>query len=565
MELKIKNVLGISSAQINFPEGPTIVTGLNSAGKTSIGRVLAAMLAHDPNPAKLSAAEKKWYIKQGEQVGFAEMNGVKWDPKSGLKVPQGSEPLASPYSVGLVKFLTDSSARKEKMKVWEKLFIPEDPKDLLEPEWTLPKKQLESTLKLIEANDGDWTQALAVYEEQRKESKRQWCQQTGQTAYGVKKAVNWRPPGWDPELEGASPSDLEKEVAVVREKLQEATVRSAVSQDKIDEAKKIKLEVLPGAEETLKAFQIKHGEDSDLSNRIRAEIDEKNAKILKYQAWMQKASVVMDAKAPHRCPECNAGVEFKDGTLIPWVTVDAEKMVEVTEAYQKVKGQLTDLQSSVAMRKGDYSMACELRDNSRSALFTHKGKVEELRRQTKLADETAVEETSVAERAELETSLQEAVGRLDAYNRFLLAQKQHDNVVRLNEICELLGPNGAKAKFMDESMEEVRKMLAKISEVSGWMDIHIDYDFNITSDGLPARLAAKNEQLKAQWALQIASAYVAKSKWVILDEADTLKDDSWDGLIKLVNGLCKKAKDLRVVVCATSSKVKDWNMVEVAK
>ena len=155
---------------------------------------------------------------------------------------------------------------------------------------------------------------------------------------------------------------------------------------------------------------------------------------------------------------------------------------------------------------------------------------------------------------------------LDVFKQLSEAKMNHDNVVEMDKICTLLGPNGARAKVMEKAMDKVRKILALIQSITGWEQIGLLSDYGITANGRPIKLTADNEKLKAQWSMQIASAILTQSQWVVLDKADTLRDESWAGLVLLMDRIATRYENLKIVVCGTSvggQAGEGWNVIEV--
>ena len=200
MKFKIENIYGFEDIEFEINEGATLITGENSAGKTSIAKIIAALVSRDGNPSHLSGASRKEYIRDGAVEGIATFNDtVSWRPKQGISAPPKTDREAGPHSVGLVSFLV-GRGQGDRAKIWEGLLLPSDPRTLLEPHWTLPKAQLNTILDTIEKSG--WEDAAKLYDGQRKECKRRWVQITGAGAYGANKAAEWRPQGWTVNLEG---------------------------------------------------------------------------------------------------------------------------------------------------------------------------------------------------------------------------------------------------------------------------------------------------------------------------------------------------------------------------
>ena len=69
--LQVDSVLCHAALSEEIMPGVTLVTGKNTSGKTSLARILAALTAHDPNPAHVSAAQTKVYVQDGVLEGLS--------------------------------------------------------------------------------------------------------------------------------------------------------------------------------------------------------------------------------------------------------------------------------------------------------------------------------------------------------------------------------------------------------------------------------------------------------------------------------------------------------------
>ena len=130
-----------------------------------------------------------------------------------------------------------------------------------------------------------------------------------------------------------------------------------------------------------------------------------------------------------------------------------------------------------------------------------------------------------------------------------------NNVVHFDEICTLLGPQGARATIMKRGMSQVRNIITSLCNGAKWKMVEVLSDFGMVSGGVPVQLAARNEKLKVQWLCQIVAAIIAKSDWIILDEADLLQAESWDGMLRVLSAVANKCPEKYILVCATGLEV----------
>ena len=134
---------------------------------------------------------------------------------------------------------------------------------------------------------------------------------------------------------------------------------------------------------------------------------------------------------------------------------------------------------------------------------------------------------------------------------------------------KILGPSGARAQIMDGNMGSVRNTIAGLCTAAKWKPVQILSDYSLVSDQINIRVAAENERAKAQWLCQMAAAYVAepKSRWLVLDRADVLLPEDWDGLTTLCTALCLKNPELHIVVCKSGDSTlapDGWSTINLA-
>ena len=147
--------------------------------------------------------------------------------------------------------------------------------------------------------------------------------------------------------------------------------------------------------------------------------------------------------------------------------------------------------------------------------------------------------------------VREAELRLTAFQQWTRAKELHEEIVDLDGVVKLLGPDGLRETEMKVSMARVRKGLETVTKVTGWKPVAITQDYQITVGGRAVQTCSESEKLKAQWAMQTVCYMLSKSSWLILDRCDTVQDESREGLIELANRLHAK-KGGHIVLCATS-------------
>ena len=549
MRLTIRSVLGCANFQADFEPGPTYVHGPNSSGKTSIATALAALTAWRGNPLSLPSADRKDYVAMGASEALASLdNGrVEWDGRQIISEEEGA-PDSHPHAVGLVDFTRPRQGVADRAACWEQLFLPESPREILEPHWKFPADQLDAIVDQIEKEG--WDRALSNAEGHRAAAKRRWGEIAGER-HGARKAKTWTPPNWREELGGESEDSLQAahtEAADARTRL--ISVR-AVSEQEIERARLARDDLLPAATERLRAL-------GAVAQEARADLEEHRANASRARATTQKLldrfrdlKALVEAEAPHACPACDAELDLAGGKLVEWeapsgVDVEAARaeMAEVREKGLASKAAFNGLGAKTAALEAAF-------DKARAAVGEKRGEINLIERQAEGADREAAEGPDQSAIEQLTVRIDEARRDLESWRLKRDADAAAANVAHYDEICKLLGPTGARSSTMRKRMGAVRQVIAGLCKGANWTEVEILQDYSVRSGGVAIRVAADNEKLRAQWLCQMAAAYLKRTEWLVLDRADVLRFSEWDGLMKIVEFMVRALPHLRIVVCAT--------------
>lgn len=674
MKLSIENLLAYEHHEVEVLPGVTVIAGKNASGKSSLALILAALVANEPNPGGLSAAQRKAYIREGRHEGHARLeNGeavLTWDPANGSIVrPDPDIPVfAAPEAVGLVDFIAKRGTPKDRADLWASLFeSPTDPEILLREQWgARAAAPLNAVLKTIKA--GGWDAALALMEEKRREAKAQWAVVTKERAYGDRKAVSWTPDHWDATLATASEAELQAELTnarddltsisseaaveaadieraraaqrklhATRRELREATARRAEAPDMADMKTKLmeaqeyladrKAVQVVSAHDVAKGMQARKrqrelGEEREKMveerNRMAGEADKLSrrgqdikATMKLDEGYLHAAKNIILAEPEHRCPGCQMALVMRDGSLFGWLApgdrdrADAEQTInDYPELARNRRAELEQARTDwEALSKGAKALddaiaqataqmhaleedakladlkptidADEIRgqieatENCIESLMqavqeaadAH-GAVAQLEgREAVLVEESALADAEPTEidadaRAAAETAVQQAERRLEAWRAMADAKRAHNNVVEYDHLCRLLAPDGVRrggADRITEVREKIMHLFSVISSQTGWPGMKLTPTYELLVNGRPIGVPmAESEKLRAQWAVQIVFAVMSNSKWIILDRCDTLKDESWTGLLHFAEYWQKKNPKTHFVMCATT-------------
>lgn len=572
-KLTLSNMLGQPYFEHDFQPGPTIVLGPNSAGKSSIAVCLAAVTAQLANPLGLMSAQRKLYVTKGAAEGSAGLDDgrVLWTGQA-IAEAGGAGPDTLPHAVGMVNFLASYRTAADAAKPWEALFLPEDPREILEPKWTFPKPQLDALVKQIE-DEGGWDGALRNAQEEGRHAKREWRKYTNEN-WGKAKAKTWKPAKWREVLAEESEESLTAKLADVRDARQRLSNLRAVSADEIARARRYRDVIVPERTAELKEARLAETVAKDAMDDAQKAHGNAIGKANEARRAFREAKAARLAKPPAQCPSCGAGLEAKPGgdgddefQVVLWTP--PEKSVEELDA---AIAELADEGRAAVERQDRMEEAAKARRDAYSDAVQKVHQAEAALRnaqeQTAKADDAEGEGADEAEVERLRNEEIQIGEDLLAFKTKRAADRAAANVAHHEEVIAILGPTGARAGLMQQWMAKVRQTMASLCGLAGWLPVEVLRDYSIVSDGIAMPTCAENEQIKAQWLCQIGIAYVRREQcgWIVLDRADRLKYEDWEGLVRLVTALCHKAPHLRVVVCATDKgelAPTDWDVIQL--
>ena len=576
----IENLFCYENAYIDLSVGPVLVTGKNSSGKTSFANILGCLAAHEANPAGLAVSSAKAYIRDGAVEGGASMGAIEWRPPAGIVSAPGEKPTAPPHAVGLVNFL-GGRTKADRAKLWEGMFLPSDPEEVLAPRWqalNLSPQQLTAVLNVI--RDDGWDAAQKIYTGQRLAKRRRWEEITGER-YGNKKAAEWTPEHWHPDLDGKSEDDMRTAVTEAQDAVRAVTVRQAVTQDQIDRAVHARDVLAPQVRAKIEELEEDRKKQNLLDDIHQAEIEEsqvleryRNARSKRADARnkamaLKRRIEKVTVEEPILCPHCSGPLSVGHGSVEVFSPRDTDALTKELKGLRKpyeaaIKAEREAGEIHAEANK-KWRALVDANSEISSKISKLNGQLSVHEREAKGADRKVSEMTGEAERSAAERERDNALQNMRAWQKNKDAQEAKDGYIELDEIVKLLSPTGARSEVMAKHMGAVRKGLQAITTWSGWKPITLTMQYEVTTGGRPVQLAAFNERQKCQWALQMVCGMITKGcQWIVLDAADTLRDDSWDGLVTVVEKLAALRPEMTIVVCATSTVAPDgWQCVEI--
>ena len=124
--------------------------------------------------------------------------------------------------------------------------------------------------------------------------------------------------------------------------------------------------------------------------------------------------------------------------------------------------------------------------------------------------------------------------------------------------------------MLEDGLGNLNAGLDHLSNVSGWPAVTVDAKGVVMIAGthmtLPSVMCSESEKWRAQAMIQLTVGVLSESRVVMIDRADMLDKNGWDGLVKAV-GVATAGKPMSVLLCSTGELDEDapWRQVAIEK
>ena len=562
-KLRIENLLGVKHAEIDL-DGIVEVVGANASGKSSLAACAQAVLAHDQNPLGVPATQAaRVYLRDGEDEGLAEMDGVEWRPGKGLTVTNGAVALSRPEAVGLVDY-TAKRGEKERLESLQSALLPPAEQiidavrnRLLE---YMPAHDVNGLMKIV--GERGFDAAAAVYAERGRESKRQWQDIAGRT-YGARVASDWRPDGWLADMDAMTTQQAEEAVTAAREQLATLHQVQAVTEAEAQSAGEAR-DALPGLEMALQAADEK-------AQAIRADLEglplgSTRRAVNDKQAEINGMRVLARETAHLSCPHCQRAVVMGSGGAL-------EKYdEEVSRLYrEEAQAKAAEAEGLLAKLISEHGAVQKATTEAMALLSTAEHEAGVAKTALAVAEKMALNADAEVDTADRRADLMQAEQAVDDAKRIsgmVSAEAQaaslSETIARYAEIVRALGPQGVRAQMMEAGLRKLNQGLSIIGQVAEWPIVEVGDKGAAMWDGRPVQLCSASEQWRAQAAIQLTLAAMTGSQAVVLDRADLLDPSNREGLVRAVQRVSGKT-GIAVLLCSTGAVNGDapWRQVAI--
>jgi hypothetical protein len=513
IHIKVSNYRPVKSADLSFDK-IALIAADNEGGKTSLTQAVRALTTARVIPIDgLTKAHSGRLVHSGTAV--AELS---------IETPEGSASVTYPESV---KKITGKSLEISAFASGEKSILDTEIKlrsnivcDMLKSSPTkdqliselakygiLDSELIESIWKTVQAQG--WDSAMANASEKGAKNKGAWQEITGEN-YGSKKAAEWMPKEWTPDLEPASHQELDETLKQEREWLEVAISSQAVDSAKIAELKK-SVATLPA---------------------LKSELDkvmQETANI--YQAREDLRVILRGLPSPEqpltqKCPHCSGELTVDEhGKLAIHVSITKEEIANRVKSIAQTNESITSASQQLTLKEQETAKV-------RASILVAQAAEKEL---AKIQGEKKSDDKMAASVEDCRNRVALAESRLSAFDRNARAKNLSTQISVGQKLIDVLSPAGLRLTNLKNKLSSFNSMMKQLCDIAAWAHVEIKDDMSITYRGTPYMLISGAAQFKTRCVLQVASAKMDGSQLVLIDAADILtSNQSRTGLIKII-------------------------------
>ncbi|WVR18288.1 DNA repair exonuclease SbcCD ATPase subunit [Bordetella phage PY223] len=515
MKITTENYRGIKSASLAL-EGIVLVAAPNASGKSAIAQAAGAVLAGQavPIPGVLKTMAGM-LVRNGASGGFAQLDAeggtarVDW-PRAALKT-KGTPPQISAIAAGIESLTTAEPKRRAELLI--ELLQAHPTFEDLRARFAREGISEETARAVWETIDKQgWDAAHAQAKETGARLKGQWEAVTGER-YGAKKAENFTPDEWEPELASASSELLTAALTDARD-----TLDGMIAVAALDDAERERLQSLA---DTLPERQAEHtAANEELQRAIAA-----------HESVVASMNALRDPSKQqlHECPHCNGSLSIAGGKIIAGTPLTDDDIAKWNAA-----------QDAVAQAR-EVGVQARARVNvARVAMLDAEGASKKL-------DECKDGNATHAQVQHAREAVTIAQGRLDAFTSKTRADRLQNSILQNVAIVSALDTAGVRQDKLNESVDSFLTVsVAPLSVAAGWHKLEISHDMLLSYGGRAWPLLSESERYRARVLLQVAIALREGSSALVIDAADILDKAGRNGLIALLRHAA-----LPALVCMT--------------
>lgn len=515
-EITAKNFIGARDVDLKLSRPVLLVCGKNHSGKSSVAQAVRMALTGEPSRVFLKK-EYKQLVSDDSEVGYAVVEND--GGQSAITIPNGAhEQTGSVRPSELLPFVLDAQrfasldANERRMVLFALTGIsitgPEVVSRMLERGCDADKVDIIAP-NLRAGSDAAHKEAQA----KARDAKAAWRVVTGET-YGGVKAASWRanapaPAGANklPETRDAL-SRLDQQIEANAGKLGDMTGRAKRAAEQA------------GRLAELRSKAAGYARIADKINRDEADLKQWEAKL---EEVGKSSGQRLPEEPTYTCPSCSAVLRHShaNGALVEYTPpppVDreaADKLLEYQKAAELmrrcVENGKRDLGAADAAAKALAEIDAGLAEVPNTGeMDTLKAATDDLKQQ-RAELQKAIRQLEDAERAAHQ-----------ADKRTADAAKHHGDVQQWETIASALAPDGIPGQMLGEALGPVNGRLVDSAFSTGWMNVAITSDMDITADGRAYALLSESERWRVDAMIAETIANLSGEKLLVLDRVDVL-------------------------------------------
>lgn len=534
--INIQNFCGIRAVDVALPTPLTLFAGHNHAGKSSLIEAIKAAMLGQFNSRVLLKKDAGQLVTDGAKKGSVLVKTAESEFTFALPscAGNGAENDVLAQLLNSNAFAARNTAMRRTTllsisgcKITPKIIFSK----LAERGCNSDKYEVVDLAKGLEA-------ANKYADEQTRDARASWKAITGET-YGSLKAESWTAQKFEidatdsAELTHAKIEALQAEI----NQLHEYKTRLSI------ESKELSTKAARIAELTVKSSSLE---------RIKAKLAHDQAQLTKWEETLVNAQsfAALDKSLP--CPCCQNLLVNIDGNLVDVNTLpheDKAPSVDIAECQRSItlfKSAVTNDQRDLTLAENAASELDDLGSIDIKASSDNAAKID-----------TAQQSIDTKQRQvnDLNGKLREADAIVQknahADSNTTKAAQYHTDVVEWSAIAEALSPAGIPAEILASALDPFNSLLRDVATATGWAQVAINADMDITVNGRPYNLLSESEKWRTDTALTYAISQLSGLKLFALDRVDVLDTHSRLTLLKWLHSLALASQIDTVILCGT--------------
>lgn len=535
--IKASSFIGAMDVDVKLSRPVALFCGKNHSGKSSLSEAVRMALTGEPSRVSLKKNYKQ-LVSEGAEVGYAvvDHDGV----QSAITLPNGAHEHTGsrrpsellPFVLDAQRFASlDANERRQLLfaltgisitadevvrRMYDRGGCSADKVDIIAPH-------------LRAGSDAAHKEAQA----KARDAKATWRAITGET-YGGVKAARWRanapaPAGAKlPETRDAL-SRLDAQIEANAGKLGDMTGR----------AKRV-------ADQSGRLAELR--EKAGKYARIADKIARDEAELKQWEEKFAEASRCAGPRLPdeptYDCPSCGTALRHShaNGALVeftPPPPVDHEaagKLREYKQAADLMRRSVENGKRDLGAADAAAKVLAEIEDAglaegpNTGEMDTLKAATDDLK-QHRAELQKAIRELEDAERAAKQ-----------ADKRTADAAAHHVDVQQWETIAAALAPDGIPGQMLGEALGPVNGRLVDSAFSTGWMNVAITSDMDITADGRAYALLSESERWRVDAMIAETIAHLSGEKLLVLDRVDVLDLPGREDLLFWIDDLSTRGE-----------------------